>query len=134
MVFEATRDAIPAVPGLDSRLLMRLDKLRADKGDGCYRSKCYLRWSGIGARLARKGVKSEERLGRYRWIVERVRAAFAASRRLRIRFEHRLGIHSAPPSWLLLSALASLMTFINRSEDRAADYGASPQSGCALYW
>jgi transposase len=37
------------------------------------------------SRIARRGVESKERLGRYRWVVERDVAWFNAMRRLRTR-------------------------------------------------
>ena len=41
---------------------------------------------GITPRIARRGVDSSERLGRYRWIVERTNAWVLAFRRLAVRF------------------------------------------------
>jgi transposase len=40
-------------------------------------------------RIARRGVDSNERLGRYRWIVERTNAWILAFRRLATRFDRQ---------------------------------------------
>ena len=48
---------------------------------------------GIKCRIARKGIESSERLGRYRWMVERTLAWLAKYRRLTIRYERRADIH-----------------------------------------
>lgn len=45
--------------------------------------------------IARKGIESKDRLGRYRWVVERTHAWLAAMDKLRTRFERRLDIHPA---------------------------------------
>jgi transposase len=39
------------------------------------------------ARIARRGVESRERIGRYRWVVERTISWVLACRRLTIRYE-----------------------------------------------
>ena len=49
----------------------------------------------IKVRIARKGVESRERLGRYRWVVERTLAWLNCFRRLRVREERRAAIHEA---------------------------------------
>ncbi|WP_197322827.1 transposase, partial [Ralstonia solanacearum] len=77
IAFESTLDAIPAIRGLDGRSRKRPDKLHADKAYDCRRCLQYLKRRGIRARIARKGIESRERLGRYRWVVERTHAWFA---------------------------------------------------------
>jgi hypothetical protein len=57
---------------------------------------------GIEARIARRGVESSERLGRYRWVVERTIGWFDQFRRLRVRDERHGRLHRA----LLLLACA----------------------------
>lgn len=104
MAFESTLDAIPAIPGLDGRPRKRPGKLHADKGYDYARCRRYLRKRGITARIARKGIESRDRLGRYRWVVERTHAWFAGFGKLRIRFERRLDIHAA-----LLSLAAAVI-------------------------
>lgn len=104
MAFEKTLDAIPAVSGLEGRPRKRPAKLHADKGYDYARCRRDLRKRGIAARIARKGVESKDRLGRYRWVVERTHAWFAGFGKLRIRFERRLDTHTA-----LLSLAAAII-------------------------
>jgi hypothetical protein len=52
-----------------------------------------LRRRGICPRIARRGIESSQRSGRYRWVVERSFAWLHASRRLRVRYERRPGVH-----------------------------------------
>jgi transposase len=81
--------------GRQGRPRRRPDKLHADKGyDHCRcRRECWAR--SITPRIARRGIESSERLGRYRWIVERTLARLARSRRLAIRYEQRADPHLA---------------------------------------
>ncbi|MDC6186795.1 transposase, partial [Ralstonia solanacearum] len=95
---------IPAIRGLDGRSRKRPDKLHADKAYDCRRCRQYLKRRGIRARIARKGIESRERLGRYRWVVERTHAWFAGFGKIRVRFERRLDIHCA-----LLSLAAAII-------------------------
>ena len=46
-------------------------------------------------RLARRGVESSQKLGRYRWVAERTFSWQQGARRLRIRDERRDDIHEA---------------------------------------
>jgi IS5 family transposase len=95
MAFESTLDAIPAIPGLDGRPRKPPGKLHADKGYDYARCRRYLRKRGITARIACKGIESKDRLGRYRWVVERTHAWFSGFGKSRIRVERRLDIHAA---------------------------------------
>jgi transposase len=73
----------------------RPGKLHADKAyDGAALRRA-LRQRGITPRIARRGIESSERLGRYRWVVERTGAWLNQYRRLRIRYERRADIHGA---------------------------------------
>ena len=47
----------------------------------------YLRRRGITARIARRGVESKERLGRYRWVVERTVSWILRYKRLGLRYD-----------------------------------------------
>lgn len=72
----------------------RPGRLRADKG---YDDRVHRRWlraRGIVPRIARRGVDSSERLGRYRWKIERTLAWLTGYRRLTSRYE-RHGEHFA---------------------------------------
>jgi transposase len=97
-LFEPLIDAIPAVlgpRGRPGRPRKRPAKLHADKAYDVPRCRRYLRRRGITARIARRGIDSGTRLGRYRWTVERTLAWFARRRRLAIRYERRPDIHEA---------------------------------------
>ena len=88
-------DAVPDIRGKRGRPRCRPDKLHADKG---YASKAYraeLRKRGITPRIARKGVESNERLGRYRWVVERTISWLHAWKKLRTRYERSDVMHQA---------------------------------------
>jgi IS5 family transposase len=69
--------------------------LHADKGYDFERCRRALRKKGITPRIARKGVDSSEKLGRHRWVVERMLAWLHQFKRLVIRYERRLDIHKA---------------------------------------
>jgi IS5 family transposase len=74
-LLEQLVDAVPAVigpRGRPGRPRRRPVKLHADKGydfPGCRRA---LRRRGISPRIARRQIESSARLGRQRWVVERV--------------------------------------------------------------
>jgi IS5 family transposase len=70
-------------------------KLHADKAYDSADLRAALRQRGITPRIARKGVESSERLGRYRWVVERTGAWLSRYRRLKVRYERRDDIHQA---------------------------------------
>ena len=54
-----------------------------------------MRKRGITPRIARRGIESSEKLGRYRWIVERTLSWMNRNRRLKVRYERREDIHQA---------------------------------------
>ncbi len=64
-------EAIPAVKGLSGRARKRPGKLHADRAYASRAHRAWLRRRGIAARIARYSVESRERLGRWRWVVER---------------------------------------------------------------
>lgn len=99
-------DKIPNIRGRRGRPRHRPDKLHADKAyDHVFcRAGCQIR--GITPRIARRGVESRERLGRYRWVVERSFAWLHTFRRLATRYERRSDIHRA-----FLSIGAALICF-----------------------
>jgi transposase len=51
-----------------------------------------LRTRGIAPRIARRGIDSSERLGRYRWVVERTQSWLLGCRRLGMRYERRADV------------------------------------------
>jgi transposase len=94
-MFEPLLDAVPPVQGPWGRPRKRPPKLHADKGYDVPRCRAYLRRYGVGCRIARRGVESSERLGRFRWVVERTLAWLNRFRRLALRYERRCDLHAA---------------------------------------
>jgi hypothetical protein len=85
MLFEALLDEMLAVRTPAGR--RRPGKVDADKACDHERCRKELRRRGIGVRIARCGVESSERLGLYRWKVERAGEWLFGHRRLRVRYE-----------------------------------------------
>ena len=75
-------DSIQPVKGKRGRPRKKPAKLHADKGYDYPRCRGFLRRRGISPRIARRGVDNSERLGRYRWVVERTLARLSSYRRL----------------------------------------------------
>jgi transposase len=73
----------------------RPTKLHADKGYDYPRCRRALRARNIIPRIARRRIESSERLGRYRWVVERTLSWLNRFRRLKVRYERRADIHLA---------------------------------------
>jgi transposase len=91
-LLEPLVDAIPPIVGprgRPGRPRFRPAKLHADKAYDSADKRRALRRRGITPRIARRGVDSSERLGRYRWIVERTLAWLLGFRRLGVRYERR---------------------------------------------
>jgi transposase len=105
-IFEELVDSVPPVKSKRGRPRKRPDKLHADKGYDYPRCRRFLRRRGIQVRIARRGVESSERLGRWRWVVERTFSWIACYRRLVVSYERRADIHEA---FLLLAC--SLVCF-----------------------
>ena len=73
VMFEAVLDAIPALHrpfGERGHPRCRPAKVHADKGYDKPHCRRFLHTHGIRCRIARIGVESKTRLGRYRWVVE----------------------------------------------------------------
>jgi len=107
----ATIDAIPALRGRRGRPRRRPDKAHLDKGYDYPRCRRALRQRGICPRIARRGVESSQRLGRYRWVVERTFAWLHSFRRLRVRYERRPDVHHA---FLCLGCIIICTRFLHR--------------------
>ena len=90
-----TLDAVPGVRSGRGRPRKRPDKLHADKAYDHRRCRAECRSRSIKPRIARRGVETNERLGRHRWVVERTLAWLNRFRRLTIRYERRADIHEA---------------------------------------
>jgi transposase len=94
-VFEKLIDSVAPIKGARGRPRKRPDKLHADKGYDYPRCRRLLHKRAIKVRIARRGVESSERLGRWRWVVERTFSWLACHRRLVVRYERRADIHEA---------------------------------------
>ena len=86
-MLEAVLDDIPPIRMPSGRRRRRPGKVHADKAYDHRRCRAYLRARGIRPRIARRGIESSTRLGRYRWTIERTGAWLGGFRRLRIRYE-----------------------------------------------
>ncbi|PPU76158.1 IS5/IS1182 family transposase, partial [Xanthomonas populi] len=79
-------------------------KLHAGNADDIERCRTFRKQRGIIAPIARKGIDRNDRLGRHRWVVERMHAWFAGMGKLLIRFERRIDLHLAL-LWLACSII-----------------------------
>lgn len=91
----ATVDAIPFVRGKRGRPRHRPEKVHADKAYDDKKLRRGLRERRIAPRIARRGIESGEKLGRYRWVAERTFSWQQGARRLRVRDERRDDIYEA---------------------------------------
>jgi len=90
-MFEALMDDVPAVRTPSGRRRCRPGAVHADKGYDAWHCRAYLRRRGINARIARRGIESSKRLGRYRWRVERALSWLSCFRRLQVRWDRDSG-------------------------------------------
>ena len=105
-LLERTLDAIPNVQGKRGRPKHKPDKLHADKGYDYPSCHLLLEVLNIKDRIARKGIEPKDRLGRYRWVVERTLSWLNRNRRLKVRYEVRGDITQA-----FLSFASALVCF-----------------------
>ena len=94
-MFIETLDAVIPVKGRRGRPRKRPMKLHGDKGYDYDEIRDELWRRGIIPRIARRGIESSERLGRYRWVAERTFSWLNRYRRLKVRYERREDIHLA---------------------------------------
>ena len=73
--------------GEPGRPRKRPTKLHADKAYASRDNRRALRRRGITPRIARPGIDSSQRLGRFRWVVERSQAWVVAFRKLTVRYD-----------------------------------------------
>lgn len=111
-IFEDLLDSVLPIKGARGRPRRRPDKLHADKGYDYPRCRRSLRERRIKARIARGGIESSERLGRWRWVVERTFSWMACCRRLVVRYERRADIHEG------FLQLACALTCFKRLQSR----------------
>jgi transposase len=81
--------ALKPIRGRRGRPLRLPRKLHADKGFDAAWCRWWLRRQGILPRIARRGIESKQRLGRFRWVVERTQAWWLGFRQLQVRYERR---------------------------------------------
>jgi len=86
-------EAVPLIKTPRGGRRKRPEKLHGDKGYDFGVNRRALRARGITPRIARRGIESKERLGRYRWVVERDFAWLNQFKRLAIRYERRGDIY-----------------------------------------
>ena len=94
-MLETMIDAIPALLRPRGRPRKRPHTWHADKGYDYPRCHRVLKPRHLISRMARKGIDSSARLGRYRWVVERTLSWLNRYRRLKVRYERREDIHQA---------------------------------------
>ena len=94
-VLEEVVDAISPIKRSRGRPRKRPKKLHADKAYDFPRCREALRKRSITSRIARRGIESSEKLGRYRWVVERTLLWMNRFRRLKVPYERRDDIHQA---------------------------------------
>jgi transposase len=88
MLVEPILDSMPAIKrGGRGHSRRRPLKLHADKGYDIPRVRRYLRRRRIAARIARIGRDNSQRLGRYRWVVERTIGWLLSYKRLALRYD-----------------------------------------------
>lgn len=80
-------DGIPAICSRRGPRWRRPGKLHADRGYDYPELRAYCRRLGIAPRIARRGIESSERLGRWRWKIERTLSWAMGYRRLAVRYE-----------------------------------------------
>ena len=94
-MLEKVVDAIAPIRRPRGRPRKRPEKLHADKAYDFGRCRKALRERGSKSRIARRGVEPSERLGRYRWVVERTLSWLNRFRQLKVRYERRADVHQA---------------------------------------
>jgi IS5 family transposase len=94
-VLEETVDAIAPIRKPRGRPRKHPKRLHADKAYDFGRCRDALRERGIRTRIGRRGVDSSERLGKYRWTVERTLSWLDRFRRLKVHYERRADVHQA---------------------------------------
>ena len=111
-VLEEAVDAIEPIRKPRGRPRKRPKKLHADKGYDFGHCRKALRKRGITDCIARRGIESSERLGRYRWVVERTLSWLNRYRRLKVRYERRADVHQG---FLELGCALICWNYVQRS-------------------
>lgn len=90
---EPTVQAIPPIQGRRGRPRQRPERLVGDKAYDSEPLRQTLKRLGIRAEFPRR--RTQDRLGRHRWVVERTFSWLNQFRRLRIRYERLADLHLA---------------------------------------
>ena len=106
VMFVPLLDGIPAIRSRRGPRRRRPDKLHADKGYDADHLRAECRRRGIAPRIARRGIEASERLGRWRWKIERSISWAFGYRRLTMRYERKPRYFAA-----FLSLAATLTCF-----------------------
>jgi transposase len=88
----ALKPLVMAIPAIKSRRGPRRrkpGKLHADKAYDHPGLRSWVAHQGIRVRIARKGIDSNEKLGKHRWVIERTMAWLTGYRRLTLRYERK---------------------------------------------
>lgn len=88
-------EAIPSVRGKRGRPLHKPAIVQADRGYDYDSHRATLHEKGIATDIARRGSKTDNFLGKTRWVVERTHAWLHRFRRLRVRYERLAIVHEA---------------------------------------
>jgi IS5 family transposase len=107
-MFQAVLDDVPPVRTPSGRRRTRPRKIHADKAYDSATNRASLRRRGIRSRIARRGVESSTRLGRYRWRVERALSWLSCWRRLQVLWDRDSG------RWFAFVLVACAMVCFNR--------------------
>jgi len=94
-MLEVAIDLIEPIRRPRGRPRQRPHKLHADKAYDSRALRAALRSRGITPRIARRGIESSQRLGRYRWVAERTLSWLNRFRRLKVRYERSDDVHLA---------------------------------------
>ena len=89
VMFVPLLDTIPAIRSRRGPRRRRPGKLHADKGYDYPALRAYCRRLGIAPHIARRGIESSARLGRWRWKIERTLSRVMGYRRLTARYERK---------------------------------------------
>lgn len=107
---------IPAVRSRRGPRRRRPVKLHGDKAYHSSENHEWLRGRGIGARIARPGIESSQRLGRHRYKVERSIAWLGSYRRLNVRWERKAS------NFLAMLAIACVLICYKHLAKHADDF------------
>jgi transposase len=116
-MFEPLLETNPPVRGhrhRPGRPRRRPEKLHADKAYDYPRCRRYLHRRGITVRIARRGIDDKQKLGRYRWVVERTVSWLLRFKRLGLRYDRTEA--TLRPLLLLAVSIINLRRLVSITE------------------